>query len=416
MLRFSIPLLVIIIVLFVPEYLYAAEFNVEAETRAYLDQLKGVEREQSDAYYEGGYWLILWGTIVAVLSDMILLNFRWSAKFRDWTKRITKRTWLQPALYGVPYILVGALLTIPWQIYTGYFREKSYDFMNQSFIAWFSEQLISLAIAVVFISLFLIILFAIIRRFPKKWWLIGAVATAAMGLFTAMIAPVYISPIFNDYTEMEDSELRDDILEMAKAYDVPTDKVYVFNQSKQHKRISANVSGFAGTMRISLNDNLLNRSTPEEIKAVMGHEIGHYVDQHVLRSVIISSIIIAFSFFIVAKLIPVILGKYGEKWDVKSISDPAVLPLLFMLLTLISFLTTPIDNSLTRITESQADAFGLDAAREPDGFASIAMKLSEYRKAEPGKIEEIIFHHHPSGATRVRMAMEWKAKHMKEEK
>jgi STE24 endopeptidase len=141
----------------------------------------------------------------------------------------------------------------------------------------------------------------------------------------------------------------------------------------------------------------------------MGHELGHYVLGHIWRMVIVLSAVFALGFFILAKLTPRLLKKHGAQWKVSSVTDPAVIPVFGMILTVYFLLMTPVTNSLIRINEVEADAFGLDIAKEPDGFASIAMKLSEYRKIEPGWLEEILFFDHPSGATRVRMAMEWKA-------
>lgn len=387
----------------------AVEFDAESATRAYLDTLQGEALEKSNAYFEGGYWLLLWGTLVAVIADGVFLRFRWSAKIRDFADRLTSKQWLQPAVYVIPYVLISSVITFPWMVYTQYFREKEFGLMNLGFADWFVEQLIGLAIGVVMAAVFVMIFFAVIRRFPKSWWVLGTVVMSVFMLVVITIAPVFIAPLFNDYKEMEGGDLRDQIVAMAVEKNVPADNIYVFDQSKQHDRISANVSGFANTMRISLNDNLLLRSTPAEVKSVMGHELGHYVLGHVWRLVIVFSLIFGVGFFILAKLIPNLIDKHGDRWGIKSISDPAVIPLFGIIFSVYFLLMTPVTNSLIRINEIEADAFGLESAKEPDGFASIAMKLSEYRKIEPGPLEEILFFDHPSGATRVRMAMEWKA-------
>ena len=141
----------------------------------------------------------------------------------------------------------------------------------------------------------------------------------------------------------------------------------------------------------------------------MGHELGHYVLGHTWRTVFILALIMAVGLFITARFAPRLINRHGEKWGVRSISDPAAIPILSAMLTLYFFAATPAINTLIRINESEADKFGLDTAREPDGFAKVAMRLSEYRKIEPGPVEEMLFFDHPSGATRVRMAMQWKA-------
>jgi STE24 endopeptidase len=213
---------------------------------------------------------------------------------------------------------------------------------------------------------------------------------------------------------MPDSPLRTEIIAVAKAQDIPANDVFVFDASRQTDRISANVSGLGPTIRISLNDNLLNRTSPEEVKAVMGHEMGHYVLGHVQELLVFTTLIFLAIFLLLWWLSPRILARYGARWGVREVGDPAVLPLFAIIMGLAMLLATPLTNSLTRLNEIEADRFGLDAAREPDGFATVAMRLSEYRKLEPHPLEEAIFFTHPSGYNRARMSMEWKARHLSE--
>ncbi|MEA3060968.1 MAG: endopeptidase [Sphingomonadales bacterium] len=389
-------------------------FDVEAATRAYLGTLEGAARAKSDAYFEGGYWLLLWGALIGVASHWLMLHYRWSAAWRRWAERATKRRWLQPGLYGIFYVLLGSLIVLPWTIYTGFLRERQYGLMNQGFGAWAGEQAIALCVTIVTTVMMLLVIFAVIRKAPRTWWLWGTAATTAMIAFGIAIAPVFVAPLFNKYTPMPPGPLRTQILAMAAANHIPADNVYVFDASKQSKRISANVSGLGPTIRLSLNDNLLNRATPAEVKAVMGHEMGHYVLGHIWRLVLALG---AMTFLVMLLLwwaTPRILARWGARWGVESVADPAVMPVFALIFTLFMLVTTPAFNTIVRTQEAEADAFGLDAAREPDGFASVAMKLSEYRKIEPSPIEEALFYDHPSGRTRVHRSMEWKAKHLDE--
>jgi STE24 endopeptidase len=392
----------------------ASGFDVEAATRAYLDTLQGAARARSDAYFEGGYWLLLWSALVGVVSHWLMLRLGWSAAWRRWAERVTKRRWLQPGLYALPYVVIGSLIVLPWTIYTAFVRERQYGLMNLSFGGWLGEQAIGLAVGLVTTAFALTVIFAVIRNAPRSWWLWGTAAASAMFALSIAVAPVFIAPLFNKYTPMREGPLRTEILAMAQANHIPADNVYVFDASKQSKRISANVSGLGPTIRISLNDNLLNRSTPAEVKAVMGHEMGHYVLGHIWRLVIGFSLIGLVGFLLLWRLTPRILARWGARWGIEDAADPAVVPLFALIATVYGLVMTPVLNTLVRTQEAQADAFGLDAAREPDGFASVAMKLSDYRKIEPGRLEEALFFDHPSGRTRVHGAMEWKAKHLAE--
>lgn len=384
-------------------------FDVEAATRAYLDTLQGPARAKSDAYFEGGYWLILWGTLVAVLSDWLILRFRLSASFRNLGERVSKRRWIVTWLTALLYLVVGWVITLPWTIYTDFFRERQYDLMSLSFGGWFAEQLTGFAISLVILPLIIIAIYALIRRAPKTWWLWSAGVAGVFLLIGAVLSPVFIAPLFNDYTEMEAGPLREKIEAVARREGIPAEHIYVFDASKQTKRISANVSGLGPTIRISLNDNLLERTSEPEILAVMGHEMGHYKLGHVWKNFAVFLLLALAGLFLTSRAAPWLIRRYGDRWGVRELADPASLPVLAICLSAFFFLATPVTTTLIRVNESQADAFGLDAAREPDGFAKVAMRLSEYRKIEPSALEEALFFDHPSGRTRVRMAMEWKA-------
>ena len=395
-----------------PSAAHAANFDVETATRAWLDSLQGPARAKSDAYFEGGYWLILWGTLISVLIDGLLLKFGLSAQFRNLGERLFKRaagvTWIT----ALGYSLAGWLVTLPWSIYRDFVREGQYGLMNQNFVAWFVDTLKSVGIELVIFPLLAMAVYAVIRRFPKNWWLLATGVISAFLAFGMLLSPVYIAPLFNKYAELPAGPVRDRIVAMAQAKQIPSEHIYIFDASKQTKRISANVSGIGPTIRISLNDNLLNRSSEAEIAAVMGHEMGHYVLNHVWWGLLFLSLLAASILFLVSRIAPVLIARYGTRWRVRDVSDPASMPVLGIVIAVFSLLATPLTKTLIRVDESQADAFGLATAQEPDAFASIAMKLSEYRKIEPGPIEEALFFDHPSGATRVRMSMQWKKDHV----
>jgi STE24 endopeptidase len=392
----------------------AQGFDVETATRAYLDTLQGAARAKSDSYFEGGYWLPLWGALVTIIAYWLMLRLRWSAAWSGWASRVTKRRWLQPALYAVPFTIAGALLTLPWTIYTAFVREHQYGLSNQNFLEWLKEWGIMLGVGVVTGAIFFAIIYAVIRNSPKRWWLWGTAASGALLAILILLAPVFIEPLLNKYTPMAAGPVRSEILRIAHEQGIPTDNVYVVDASKQSKRISANVAGLGPTIRIALNDNLLNRSNTAGIKAVMGHEMGHYVLNHVQKLLVYLTLMALAAFLLVYWAVPKLLARHGTRWGVRDIADPASAPIFWALIALFGIPAGILFNSVIRHHESEADAFGLGAAREPDGFAMTAMQLSEYRKIEPAKWEEMLFFDHPSGRTRVHMAMEWKARHLNE--
>lgn len=390
----------------------AGSFDVEAASEAYMAQIPADKRASSDAYFEGGYWLLLWNVLIAVGVAWLLLGTRLSARMRDFAERRTRFKWLQTVIYAMQYFVLTALVTAPWTYYEGFVREHQYGLSTQDVTGWAGDQVTSLLVTVVLGSLLLAVIYAVIRRFPRAWWLWGAGVSVAFVVFLGTIAPVFLAPLFNTYKPLDDSPLKTEILSMAKSHGIPAENVYWFDASRQSNRISANVSGMFGTTRISLNDNLLNRTSPETVKAVLGHEMGHYVLGHMYTQVAFLAVMLFLGFAFVRWAFGRVLARFGERWSVRGIGDVAGLPLVIALFSVFSFAVTPIDNTMIRIGEEQADAFGLDAAREPDGFAQAAVLLAEYRKMRPGPVEEALFHDHPSGWNRIHRSMEWKARHL----
>ncbi|MDE2055186.1 MAG: M48 family metallopeptidase [Xanthomonadaceae bacterium] len=390
----------------------AAHFNVDAATNSYMAELSPEQRARSDAYFEGGYWLILWDLLVALGVAWLLLGTRLSARMRNFGERITRWRWLQTAIYVVQYIVLTTLLTLPWNLYEGYFREHQYGLSNLSLGGWFGEQAKGLIVGLILGTIALVVIYAVIRKATRTWWLWGAGVAIVFAIVVSTIAPVYIAPLFNTYKSLPDSPLKAQVLSMARANGIPATDVYWFDASRQSKRISANVSGMFGTTRISLNDNLLNRSTPQEVKAVLGHEMGHYVLNHVYKGIVFFGIIIVLAFAFVRWGFDWAERRWGERWQLHGIGDVAGLPLLAALFAIFMFVMTPVTNTITRTMEAEADAFGLNAARQPDGFAQAAVQLSEYRKMHPGPVEEFLFYDHPSGWQRIHRAMIWKAENL----
>lgn len=387
-------------------------FDVNAAVEAYLAKMPPARRARSNAYFEGGYWLQLWDFLATVFVMWLLLRFRWSAGMRNLAERITRFRLLQTALYWIQFIVVMSVLTFPLTMYEGYFREHKYDLLNQNFAAWMGDQLKGLGIGVVLGAILIVPLFGLVRRLGKSWWVWGAVLTIVFTAFVSLIAPVYISPLFNKYKKLEEARIKDPILSMARANGIPATDVYEFDASEQSNRVSANVSGLASTLRISLNDNLLKRCTLPEIETTMGHEMGHYVLNHEYKGLVMIGVIIVIAFAFLDWGINFSLARWGEAWDVREMTDVAVLPLAMIVFSLFFFVMTPVTNSITRTMEFEADMYGLNAARQPDGEANVDMLLGEYRKLDPGPVEEFVFFDHPSGRTRITAAMRWKAEHL----
>jgi STE24 endopeptidase len=386
-------------------------FDATRATDAWIATIPAAGREKSDAYFEGGYWIEAWGALIIVAIAWLLLETRFSARLRDFAERRAARPFRQALVYAALFLLATGILGLPWTLYVRFFREHQYGMSNQALAAFLGEQAISMALGIAIGALAIAGLYAIVRRVRERWVYWATAATAVFLLFMIMVYPVFVAPIFNDYKPLPAGELRESILSLARENGIPADDVYWYDASKQTKRISANVSGIAHTTRIALNDNLLNGTSAPEIRAVMAHELGHYVLNHSLWLPLATALVLGIGYWAVNRLFGVIHARRGARWGVRDIADPAGLPLAMAILAVVMLLLSPLRNGIIRTAENQADAFGLDAAKEPQGFAAVAMRLATYRKIEPGPLEEVVFYDHPSGRTRVLRSMNWLAAH-----
>jgi len=384
-------------------------FDVDKATESYLNLLSPEQRRLSDAYFEGGYWLQLWGFLYGTAISVLLLASGVSVRMRDFSQRMFKARWLATAMYGLLWVLVGFMLDLPLSYYTDFLREHQYGLSTQDFGGWMGDSMKSLMVAVIITPPLISGLYALVRRLGARWWTWAALSAGVLNLFFGMIFPVFVAPLFNDYKPLPNGPVRSAVLSLARANRIPTDHVEWFDASKQTTRVSANVSGFLGTTRVNLNDNLVNKTSLPEIKAVLGHEMGHYVLNHSLRLAIYLTLLIGVGLYFTHLTFDWSLARWGKRLGLQGREDPAALPLAVIWLSAFFFLATPISNSIVRQAEAEADAFGLNAAREPHGFAMSAMRLSTYRKLRPGPLEEIVFYDHPSGYTRVHNSMLWLA-------
>lgn len=382
----------------------------EAATHAFLDAVPAERRVRTKAYALGNYLLDLVDFAFSSLVSVALLGWGISARMRDRGRRLTRFRPLQTSAYWVQLLLVTTLVGFPVAVYRSYHREKAYGLLTQGFGDWMLDQAKGLGVGCVMGSLLLILLYGVLRRAPRTWWVWGAAVMVGFVILSVAIAPVFIAPIFNKFTPVHDEAIRKDILGMARAHGIPADDVYEMDASRRSERIGAYVSGMLGTTRVVMFDTTLKRCTPAEIRMIMAHEMGHYVLNHVWKGVSFLSLAIVVGFLFV---------RWGyvrstARWPamgVAGIDDVAGFPLLSLLLGAFFFVATPALNAWGRNLESQADDFGLMASQEPDAAATTFLKLGEYRDIEPHPVIELLLYDHPSGRSRIRNAMEWKKAH-----
>jgi len=385
-------------------------FDPVAATAVYMATLSPEQHARATAYTHGSEWLILWGWLVGLAAFWIIIRLGVLTRLSAWIERMGPRPWRATAACVAVFTLIDYVLELPWEIYAHWWREKSYGLSSQGFTGWLSDSVIGLVILTILSVVFLSILYALIRR-TRLWWAWSGGVAAVFVVLVIVIAPVAIEPLFNKYTPAPAGDVRDTVVALAEKVGVPSDKIFIYNGSKQSNRYTANVSGLFGSARIAMSDVMFAKNADKsEIRAVVGHEMGHYVLHHALWTAGSLALFFALAAYLTDRLFAW-TTKLMQASSVNGIADPAGLPVLMAVLTTISLLATPLLNTMIRSREAQADSFSLVHANEPDGLAKSLVKTIEYRASSPSDIEEFIFYDHPSVEHRVRKAMEWKATH-----
>lgn len=386
-------------------------FDPAAATAQWLATLSPQETARAIAYTHGSHWLILWSFLVSALVAWIIVRTGLLVAIRSRIERRRHRPILASFAVALVYSAMGWALTLPWAIYQGWWREKQYGLTSQALGGWLGEAVIGAAISVVATSLLLVAIYALIRRARRFWWAWAAGVTAAFIVIGLVLAPLVIEPIFNTYTPAPNGPVRDAVVTLAKQTGTPSDKIFIYNGSKQSDRYTANVSGLFGTARVAMSDTMFKQGADlAEVRGVVGHEMGHYVRAHILWTVGILVLLSVLAFWLTDRLYPV-AHRLLRADRVGDISDPAGLPVLALVLAFLGVVGTPVFATMTRTMEEDADHFSLVHANEPDGLSKALIKTAEYRAPSPSAIEEFLFYDHPSVENRIRRAMEWKATH-----
>lgn len=379
-------------------------FDPQAATAAYIDSLGADALAKAAAYTAGNHWLLLWGLAVSGIFTWVIV--RWGILDRVAARLARRGVNVRTFVVAATFFALSSLLTLPWELYADWWRESRYGRTSQPLADYLVQQAIGIVIFALLVGLFFAGVYALIRRAGPRWWIwSGGLTAAALAVFL-LAAPVFIEPIFNEFEPVPEGEVRDALVGMAQRADVPADRIFVYDGSRQSNNFTANVSGVGGSARIAISDVAFKGASLDEVKAVTGHEIGHYVLHHVWRTVAVFSALAILFFFLTDRLFPRFARAFGSA---ASLGDPTGLPVLLFMLSLFAVLAEPVTNTLSRIDETESDRYSLETVELPDALASALVKTAEYRNPRPHPLQEMLLYTHPSVERRVRMAMEWKA-------
>jgi STE24 endopeptidase len=313
---------------------------------------------------------------------------------------------------GVVYLALHECFSAPLS-YARHVHSHAWRMSNRSDWDWFHDRYLGLAIDVAWETIVLSGFYALLIVFPRVWWLLAALGGAVLGIAYALLAPVLINPLFNTFTPLSETEWKKQEPRVQALIDkagVPVQEILVMNASKQSNHTNAYFTGFGPTRRIVLYDTLLKNHTDAEIESILGHELGHWMHDHIVKGIVLGTILAAFACFVLHFILRAAVGR--APWHLQSIADPGGLPLVLLLLNFASWASMPPANAVSRYFERQADQASLELAGQPEAFVKAEQKMARENKGNvaPTPWNVWIFSTHPTTVERIRMAREWTEK------
>ncbi|MCZ8370764.1 MAG: M48 family metallopeptidase [Porphyrobacter sp.] len=374
------------------------------EAARLVDTLGPEALAKAQAYTTGNHWVLLGGVGVSLLVAFIMVRLRLLDRI---AARLANRgTFASTWIVSAAFFAIAAIISLPWAIYTDWYRQRAYDLSQQPLGDFLGQMAIGETITLVVGGLFLTGVYALIRRTGARWWLWSG-GLSAFAIFVMLLAgPTLIEPMFNEYKPVPPGEVRTSLEQIADDVGIPHDRIFMYDGSRQSDRFTANVSGIGPSARIAISDVALKQASIAEVRTVTGHEAGHYKLGHVWRYVVIFPLLAMVFFFLLNRLFAPTARMLGSD---ARLDEPRGLPVFAVVGSVLGLLVTPLTNTLTRMGETESDRYSLETVGEPDALATALVKTAEYRYPRPSALEEVLFYTHPSVEKRALMAMEWKA-------
>jgi Zn-dependent protease with chaperone function len=338
---------------------------------------------QAIAYYESGNRLWAVGQLWNLAVPLFVLLSGLSVRMRRLAARIASHWIGTIVVFALLYRLFDWIVSRPLGFYGGYIRPHAYGLSNLSFEKWLTDSAITLGVSSLVGALIALGLYTCIRKFPRRWWLAVTVALVPFTLFSVLVQPLWVAPLYNDFGPMKDKALEGEILGLADRSGIEGSRVFGVNKSVETRTVNAYVTGFLASKRIVLWDTLLERLDEDEVLFVMAHEMGHYVLDHVLLGVALATLLSGLGLYLLQRLVPWVLRRWGERLGVVRLTDVAALPLLLVLIELGSFAARPVALAVSRSFEHEADRFALELTQKSHAGATAFVKLQQTNLSIP---------------------------------
>ena len=297
----------------------------------------------------------------------------------------------------ITYLIVHISM-LPFSFYSNFVIESRYEFNTSTKLLFFKDNLISLLLTLIVVSLLSLVFFYIVS-FQNLWWLLMSLAMFSVIIISMFIYPTYISPIFNKFKKLQNENIKDEIKDLSERTDFSIENLFVMDRSKRSKHPNAYFTGFSKNRRIVFYDTLIDLLSPKEIKAVLAHEIGHYKHNHITKSLGISTFIIFIGMFLISQLVN--NSNYLEMLNLNN-SASSQLIALFFTYQIISFFTDPFFSTLSRKNEYEADVFASKQVQKEHLISSLVkLYKSNLSFLIPNKFYAMFYFSHPTVLERI---------------
>jgi STE24 endopeptidase len=350
----------------------------------------------------------------SILILVLVLGLRWPSRLRNWVERRTPSRWLQGLIFLPIAILFLVVMPLPLEIY-GHHIARAYGLSVQSWSSWTLDQLKSLLLSLLVFVPLLLLLYWIIRRSPRKWWLWFWLCTVPVIVFGIFISPMWIDPMFNHFSSLQksDPQLTAQLEQLAQhaGLDIPPSRIFLMRASDKVTGLNAYVTGIGASKRIVVWDNTIRNLPPDEILFIVGHEMGHYVLNHIYKGLAFTFLIVAVGLWLAYLAIEWLIRRFGRRWEIRRADDWAALAILVLVFTCFGFLFLPVANSFSRCEEHQADVYGQEAIhglvlnpQQTVEGAFTALGSAYLEAPDPNPWIEFWLDSHPSISSRFRFA------------
>jgi Zn-dependent protease with chaperone function len=334
--------------------------------------------EQAKAYYRSGNLLWVLNTLWALALPALLLWTGLSARMRDWARTVGRKWFFIVAIYWVLFTIVTTALDLPRIYYEQFVRQHAYGLSNQTLGKWTSDQVANLGVTLVIGALFLWVPYLLLKKSPRRWWIYTSALAVPFIILIVLVQPVWIDPLFNRFGPMQDQTLEAEILALSDRAGIQGGRVFEVAKSEDTKVLNAYVNGFGGTKRIVLWDTIIKALDHKQLLVVMGHEMGHYVLNHMWKLIGILAVTVFFALYAVQRLSATLIQRFSGRFGFTSLDDVASLPLVLMLFTAVSLVTDPVALAVQRNFEHEADRFALEITRRCN-------RVCPHAAGEPGR-------------------------------